>query len=121
MRSNTLTICTLLLVFVVGFSLGRGLMGPSSLPVAAGQAQRGEILMAASNTQNDAFCFVYNTTTHQLASYMQRSVGGLQLRGIRTCQADFNPKFLEYPKPRPGSVTAVAKMKELAEKLNKKP
>ena len=116
MHQDALTLCVIVLAFAVGFSLGREFVGASHLPVAKGEAKEGTVLIAASNTQNEAFCFLYDPSTKQLASYMQRTRGGLELKGIRTCDADFNPKFLEYPTSN--FKTAVRNMKDLAEKLS---
>ena len=113
MRHNTLTLCVVVLVFFVGLSLGRGFVGASHPAVAAGQTQSGTVLIAASNTQNEAFCFLYDPSTKQLASYKQRGKEGLELMGIRTCAGDFNAKIREYP--RSESRTAVKNMKKLAE------
>ena len=104
-----------LVALAVGLLLGIARSRPTNPPVAHGQAAGGQMLMAASNTQNEAMCFLYNTSTKQLVSYVQRPAGGLQLRGIRTCDADFHPGFVEHPKS--DSPTSVRKMRELAEKL----
>ena len=114
MRHNTLTLCVVVLVFFVGLSLGREFAGASHPAVAAGQSQNGTVLIAASNTQNEAFCFLFDPSTRQLASYKQWGKGGLELMGIRTCDGDFNPKIREYPGSE--SQTAVKNMKKLAER-----
>ena len=88
-------------------------------PVAHGQGQpSSNLLMAACSTQNDAFCFVYNPATKQLVSYVSRSVGGLELKGIRLCAHDFNPIFEEFPRSK--RKTSPGRMKELASKARKK-
>ena len=71
--------------------------------------------MAASNTQNEAFCFLYDLKGKKLVSYMNRTNGGIELKGIRDCSFDFNPKINEYP--RSTKPTAVPKMKDLASKI----
>jgi hypothetical protein len=117
MRHTTLTTLIVLLALIVGCCIGRELTRASKPPVANAQAAGGTMLMAASSTPNEAVCFLFNTATGQLTSYTQRGVGGLQLRGIRTCSADFNPKFLEFPKSK--ALTAVSKMKDLADQIAK--
>ncbi len=97
----------------VGCHIGQSMQPRSALA----QANPAGLIIAAAGIQNDAFCFLYNPATKQLVSYRQRQNGGLQLQGIRTCEADFNPKIMEYPKTN--SPTAVRKMKHLAEELAK--
>ena len=60
----------------------------------------------------------YDTTTKQLSSYKQRSVGGLELMGVRKCSFDFNDRIQEYP--RSTSKTAVRNTKKLIKDLEGK-
>ncbi|MBI4606775.1 MAG: hypothetical protein HY721_32830 [Planctomycetes bacterium] len=116
MRRNLVTgiilLCGLAGALDLGYHLGR----QGGLPTAEGQAAEFDVLIAAANTQSEAFCFVFNRKSNQLVSYMQRSSGGLELKGIRTCRDDF-PAINEYPKSQ--SQTAVRNMKKIAEQLEK--
>ena len=76
MRLNRLVACVVLLAIVVGFLLGREFTDLSTPAVANGQAIGGTVLIAAANTQNEAMCFLFDTSTKQLVSYMQRKSGG---------------------------------------------
>lgn len=117
MRKNILAACVVLCglagVLDLGYHLGR----QGLLPTVEGQSAGGDVLITSSNTQSEAFCFIFNTKTNQLASYMQRSAGGLELKGIRTCTSDFPVEINEYPKSN--VPTAVKNMKKLAEQLSK--
>ncbi|MCZ6794921.1 MAG: hypothetical protein O7J95_15055 [Planctomycetota bacterium] len=116
MRQNLiialLSVCATLLAVLV-------LQPRQEVPVAFGQVAAGNVLMTGSNTQNEAFCFIYDVAAKKLFSYKNRSTGGLELMGVRYCVHDFNPKIEEYP--RSNGRTAVRKMKELVEKLKRTP
>ena len=112
MRRPIAIAAVILVALLVGIDVGCHI-GPSLEPRSAlAQANPGGLIIAAAGIQNDAFCFLYNPATKQVVSYRQRPSGGLQLQGIRTCEADFNPKIIEYPKT--DSRTAVRKMKQFA-------
>jgi hypothetical protein len=88
------------------------------LPVAFGQAGGGDdVLIAGANTQNEAFCFVYNKRSNKLVSYMNRTSSGLELMGIRDLGSDFHPKIREYPPSK--KKTAVSNMSKFIRKLEK--
>ena len=75
------------------------------LPVAFGQASGGDdMLIAGANTQNEAFCFVYNKRSNKLVSYMNRTSTGLELMGIRDLGSDFHPKIKEFPVSKKKSI-----------------
>ena len=119
MRRTIVPAAVILAVLLVGIDVGLHI-GPSSESRSAlAQANPADLIIAAAGIQNDAFCFLYNPATKQLVSYRQRQIGGLQLQAIRRCEADFNPKIMEYPYPKADSRTAVRKMKDLAEELAK--
>ncbi|MBN1442768.1 MAG: hypothetical protein JXA90_08665 [Planctomycetes bacterium] len=100
---------------VVLLALNAVLLYQSRAPLLPAHGQDSEILMAASNTQNEAFCFIYNKQIRKLVCYMARTSGGLDLKGIRNCEYDFPDQISEYPRnPRE---TAVSKMRDLAKKL----
>jgi len=117
MRRNVLNgllfLCGLAGAIDLGYHLGRG----GVLRNAEGQTAEAEVILTAANTQNEAFCFIFNTKTTQLATYMQRQTGGIELKGIRNCGSDFTKEIEEYPKSQ--SPTAVRNMKKLAEQLAK--
>lgn len=117
MRRNVVTVsialCGLVAALDLGYHLGRqGILG-----VAEGQAGGDDVILAAANTQNEVFLFLYNKRTQQLASYMQRLSTGLELKAIRLTSSDFNPEIDEYP--RLESPTAVRNMKKLLEDIQK--
>jgi len=119
MRQNLiialLAVCCTLLAVNVYVTLQR-----PQLPVAFGQANGSDVLIAASNGQNDAFVFLYNRSMEKLISYKNKGGGssGLELMGIRHCGNDWNPKIKELPHSnRP---TAVRKMRQLADEIAKK-
>ena|SRR2546422_723244 len=105
-------VCGLVAALDLGYHLGR----QGLLRSAEGQAAGGEVILTGANTQNDAFCFIYNTKTSQLASYMQRASGGIELKAIRTCSSDFID-IAEYPKGQ--GPTAVANWKKTAAQVAK--
>lgn len=107
-----LAVCALLLAA----NLLLMVLDPGPVPVAFSQAAGGKVIMTASNTQNEAFCFLYDTEAKKLVSYMTRG-GGLQLRAIRNCSFDFNRMIDEYPDSN--EPTSVKKMKDLIEKLGR--
>ncbi len=92
-------------------------IGCAPLPSAVRQAAEADVILVAASTQNEAVCFVYNKKTNQLNSYLQRSQGGLDLKGIRKLDFDFTQQIHEYPKSQ--GETAVSKMKQLAEQIEK--
>lgn len=108
-----LVVCGVIGVLDIGYHLGRGAM----LSVAVGQTADVEVILTGANTQNEAVCFVYSKKSHQLNMYVQRSSGGLELKGIRKLSSDFTEEIDEYPRSQ--SETAVSKMKQLAEKIAK--
>lgn len=116
MRRNFVTgvilLCGLVGAVDLGYHLGRG-----GVAISAEGAPGGEVILAGSNTQNDAFCFVYNPKTNQLLSYAQRQTGGIELKGIRDCSNDFNPLIHELPRSQ--AQWAVSKMKKVADQLAK--
>ena len=114
MRSMQLSAWPTLILVVAGFFLGRGSVDPG-LRSAHGQGAGGAVIMAAANTQNEVFCFLYDPSIQQLVSYRQRPSSGIELQAIRSCDADFNPKFEEFP--RSTSATSVPKMRELVQKM----
>ena len=120
MRRNLLQgvlfLCGTVGVLDIGYHLGHGALLPSAEGQAA-VAASADVIVTAANTQNEAFCFVFNKTTNQIVSYMQRSTGGLELKGIRNTSSDFNAQIQEYPDSQ--SDTAVKNMKKIAEKLAK--
>ena len=87
--------------------------------MALSQEAGSDVIIAASNTQNEAFCFLYDKTQKKLVSYQNRARGGLELMGIRHCAADFTPKIREYPSPSSAKITAVDNMTKLAALLSK--
>lgn len=105
--------CGLIAAVDLAYNLGR----QSILPTAEGQTSGDDVILAASNTQNEAYCFVYNKKSGQMNVYMQRSNGGIELKGMRNTGSDFHPDIDEYPKSN--SLTAVKKMKALIESLKK--
>lgn len=118
MRRATTSTAMILAVLLLGIDVGLRVSESQHPRSALAQADSGNVVIAAGNTQNEAFCFLYSPATRQLASYMQqRTAGGLQLKGIRTCEADFDPRILEYPKS--DSETAVRNMKKLVDRLSK--
>ncbi len=114
MRTKNFSV--LIALVVVGFFLGRGSAEPK-LPRAYGQSSAGPVIMAAANTQNEVFCFLYDPSTRQLTSYMQRASTGIELKALRSCTGDFNVNFVEFPVSK--SRTSVPNMKELSEKADK--
>ena len=100
MRRNLLQcvlfLCGIVGVLDIGYHLGRGALLPSAEGQAA-VAASADVIVTTANTQNETFCFVYSKTTKQIASYMQRSTGGIELKGIRTTTYDFNPNIQEFP------------------------
>ncbi len=110
---GTLFVCGIVGALDIGYHLGRGAL----LPSAVGQAAEADVILVAANTQNEAVCFVYNKKTNHLNSYLQRSTGGLDLKGIRKLDSDFTQQIDEYPKSQ--GETAVSNMKELAEQIEK--
>jgi hypothetical protein len=86
--------------------------------VAEGQAAGGDdVLLSAANTQNDVYLFVYNKSTKQVTTYLQRQNAGLELKGIRVITSDFSTEIDEYPKSQ--SPTAVRNMKKLLQQFGK--
>ncbi len=114
MRRAIVTTAGIVAVLLLGIAIGLHLGETSRAALA--QAGPPGLIIAAAGIQNDAFCFLYNPATKQLVSYQQRANTGLELKAIRTCDADFNPKILEYP--RTDSRTAVRKMNSVAEELS---
>lgn len=116
-RSITLTVAVLV-ALLVGIDIGLRIADPSPVRSAVAQSEPSGLIIAAAASQNDAFCFLYNSATKQLVSYRQKlTASGPELQGIRTCASDFNPRIVEYPRSQ--SPTAVRKMKALAAKLEK--
>ena len=87
----------------------------SAWPPAIAQSDGGSVVMAASNTQNEAFVFVYNTTQNKLAAYSVKGKG-ITYKGVRSTMYDFKPT--EYP--RSSSPTAVKNMAKALSKLKDK-
>jgi len=115
MRLNINTVLLLACVALLSLDLASRAGNDGALPHALGQgAQGGDLLMAAANTQNEVYCFLYNRTTQQLASYVPRGTGSIELKGIRKCEWDFNAKIDEFPDC--DGPTAVKKMKALTTK-----
>ena len=77
----------------------------------AAQAAQGPIRVTSTATQNEAFCFLFNESTMQLASYTRKHDGTLELEYVRECTWDFNPKIEELPKT--SGRFSVANMKKL--------
>lgn len=118
MRGTVVTTAVILAVLLLGVDVGLH-VGLAIQPRATqAQAIPGGVVAAAANTQNEAFCFLYNPQTNQLAAYRQRSKGGMELTGIRLCASDFNPAIVEYPKS--DSTTAVRQMKNIVEQQQKR-
>ena len=90
------------------------------LPVAIGQASDGggDVVIAGANTQNDAFCFVYNRARNKLVSYKNTPNSGLELMGIRNLKSDFHEKINELPNSN--RKTAVKNMAKIIRNLEKK-
>jgi hypothetical protein len=114
---RTKNLIALIALVAVGFFVGRGSAEPK-LPSAHGQGSAGPVIMAAANTQNEVFCFLYDPATRQLTSYMQRANTGIQLKSIRPCAWDSHTKFEEYPVST--SKTSVPNMRESFNKAVKK-
>ena len=77
----------------------------------AALAAQGPIRISSTATQNEAFCFLFNESTMQLASYTRKHDGTLALEYVRECTWDFNPKIEELPKT--SGRFSVANMKKL--------
>ena len=108
-----LGLCALLLSLNLGVQWWN-----SSSPAHGASAQNDELLVVASNSQDAAFCFVYNKTQDLLVAYRQRQTGGLQLMGIRNTAFDF-PRIDELPRSA-GSDTSVDQMKQLEAELKER-
>ena len=117
MRRNIVTVLMALCGFAAVLDLGYHLGRQGILQVAEGQVGPEDVVLAASNTQNEAFLFVYNKGTKQVAAYMQRQNTGLELKGIRLITSDFSAEIDEYPKSQ--SATAVRNMKKLLGQIRK--
>jgi len=115
MRNRLLTAAVTMCALLLAVDVALRIRGPEPLPLAHGQSEGNDVLIAAAQTQNEAFCFLYSKRTKQLLSYMSRNSGGLELRGIRSCVSDFNEKIIEYP--RSDRTTSAHRMRELAERL----
>ncbi len=118
MRRSIVTVSIVIGGLVAALDLGYHLGRQGVFPVAESQAGGGdEVILTASNTQNEVFCFVYNKTKNLIVSYMQRQTGGIELKGIRSTINDF-PQINEYPSSQ--SVTAVKNMKKTVDQLKDK-
>ena len=90
MRQNAIVALLVLCAFLLAANLTLQLTTTTRLPLAFSQAPAGNVLIAAANTQNEAFCFLYNAETKQLASIaesptraismLMRSLGEAQAR-----------------------------------------
>jgi hypothetical protein len=115
MRLNLNTVLLLAGVALLALDLASRVGNDRPLPLAFGQGgEDADLLMAAANTQNEVYCFLYSKKTRQLISYVPRGTGCIELKGIRKCEWDFNPKIDEFPDC--DGPTAVKKMKALKTK-----
>ena len=88
---------------------------PSSLPPAFAQTGGG-VVMSASNTQNEAFVFLFDSGAKKLAAYAVKGNKGLEYRGVRSTEFDFRAS--EFPSSN--ARTAVKNMRKALEKHDKK-